>query len=136
MMLWILVPLIALTGFWYALWRMSARSRAECFLLSLLGAAFFVAGSTEVLSLFGRIDPVSIRALWSAAALVTVCAAVVVWLRPARPRLPDVTGSVSWVEAGSMALIALTTGLIAIVSPPNNVDSLTYHMPRIMHWMQ
>ncbi len=32
--------------------------------------------------------------------------------------------------------IALTIGLIAITAPPNNWDSMTYHMPRVVHWIQ
>lgn len=35
-----------------------------------------------------------------------------------------------------VAFIALTVGLIAIVAPPNNWDSMTYHMPRVVHWIQ
>lgn len=33
-------------------------------------------------------------------------------------------------------LIVLVTGLIAVISPPNNGDSLVYHMSRVMHWVQ
>ncbi|MCL2930746.1 MAG: hypothetical protein MGG11_00090 [Trichodesmium sp. MAG_R03] len=29
-----------------------------------------------------------------------------------------------------------TIGLIAMVAPPNNWDSMTYHMSRVVHWMQ
>ena len=35
-----------------------------------------------------------------------------------------------------IGLIVALTGLTAIVAPPNNWDSLTYHMSRIMHWIQ
>lgn len=35
-----------------------------------------------------------------------------------------------------VAFIALAVGLIAIIAPPNNWDSMTYHMPRIVHWIQ
>ncbi len=33
-------------------------------------------------------------------------------------------------------IIILTTGLIALVAPPNSFDSMNYHMSRIMHWIQ
>lgn len=35
-----------------------------------------------------------------------------------------------------VAFITLTVGLTAIIAPPNNWDSMTYHMPRIVHWIQ
>ncbi len=36
----------------------------------------------------------------------------------------------------SVAFITLTVGLIAVVAPSNNVDSLDYHLPRVAHWIQ
>ena len=35
-----------------------------------------------------------------------------------------------------VGLLALISGTIAIVSPPNTWDSMTYHMSRVMHWIQ
>jgi len=35
-----------------------------------------------------------------------------------------------------MAFIVTCVGLIALVSPPNNWDSMTYHMSRVVHWIQ
>lgn len=35
-----------------------------------------------------------------------------------------------------IAFIAATTGLIALVAPPNNWDSMSYHMARVVHWIQ
>ena len=34
-----------------------------------------------------------------------------------------------------IALIFAATGLTAILSPPNNWDSMTYHLPRVMNWI-
>ena len=35
-----------------------------------------------------------------------------------------------------VAFITLAVGLIAVVAPSNNVDSLDYHLPRVVHWIQ
>jgi hypothetical protein len=35
-----------------------------------------------------------------------------------------------------LALVAIVTGVIAIVVPPNMYDLLTYHMTRVLHWIQ
>ena len=37
---------------------------------------------------------------------------------------------------GSIFFIAFITFLIAIISPPNNWDSMTYHMSRVQYWIQ
>ena len=36
---------------------------------------------------------------------------------------------------GVVALVVIA-GLTAIVAPPNTYDSMTYHLPRVMHWIQ
>lgn len=35
-----------------------------------------------------------------------------------------------------ISLIFAAIGLIAVISPPNNWDSMTYHMSRVVHWIQ
>ncbi len=35
-----------------------------------------------------------------------------------------------------MFLIVASIGLIAFLAPPNNTDSMTYHMSRVAHWVQ
>lgn len=36
----------------------------------------------------------------------------------------------------SISAIVITVGLIALVAPPNNWDSMVYHMSRVFHWIQ
>ena len=35
-----------------------------------------------------------------------------------------------------MLIIISVIAIIAFISPPNTADTLTYHMPRVMHWQQ
>lgn len=35
-----------------------------------------------------------------------------------------------------IALMITLVGFVAWISPPNNWDSMTYHMSRVMHWIQ
>ena len=37
---------------------------------------------------------------------------------------------------GGVAFIVVTIGLIALIAPPNTWDSMTYHMSRVVHWIQ
>ncbi len=49
--------------------------------------------------------------------------------------LPDLSTFDIILLAGC-ALIATLIALIAWIAPPNSYDSMTYHMPRVMHWIQ
>ncbi len=37
---------------------------------------------------------------------------------------------------GGIVVIIVLVGLVAVIAPPNNWDSMTYHMARVMHWIQ
>jgi len=49
-----------------------------------------------------------------------------------RPQLPPFCGFLCVV----VALLVVTLGVIGLLAPPNEWDSMTYHLPRVMHWSQ
>ena len=33
-------------------------------------------------------------------------------------------------------MLSLLLGIVALTAPPNTWDSMTYHMPRVEHWIE
>jgi Dolichyl-phosphate-mannose-protein mannosyltransferase len=111
-------------------WRMAALAAAV-----LEGAVMVV--FTEALSLLGALNASGMLAVWVA------LSGFLAW-RVWRDR-----GSVAWghpltVWPGGVdgflllsvgALIGLL-GVLAVITPPNTYDSMTYHMSRVVHWIQ
>jgi hypothetical protein len=55
--------------------------------------------------------------------------------RPRRPTLPPL-GAVTWLMMAGLVVIAALTLTVALVSPPNNWDSQSYHLPKVEQWAQ
>ncbi|WP_222426936.1 ArnT family glycosyltransferase [Hyella patelloides] len=104
----------------------------------------FIVTTTEILSLVSLFNFVAILLAWSLfnlGLLVTI-----VRQKYHRETIADLTKAIyllpqqlSWFLAslllGIIIVIALI-GVIAVVAPPNTWDSMTYHMSRVMHWIQ
>jgi hypothetical protein len=115
--------------------------------LALVRAAVVVAGYAVVLvEVLSAVDALTLPALltgWSVAALTLFAAAVRRYRHEGRRRDPRAGLRASWAAATpaertmSVALVGLVIAelLVALVSPPNNFDSQTYHLPKIEHWV-
>lgn len=108
---------------------------------SILAAAviwgFLLTVITEALSALGALSYPTILASWllSGAALVVLY----LWFYMGKGLISESVRPL----AGAPLLFVLPigfivslTGLIAFVAPPNNYDSLTYHLGRVVHWVQ
>ena len=140
----ILLPALTFLGAFLVLVAIqSERTETSC-RLAFLQAAGFVAAylvlSTELLSLFGALNRAWTALLW----LVGLAAFFAVawryrWLSVGLRAFMQSIRSLGRFEIVSTAAFALIVGLlflVAILSPPNNTDSLLYHMSRVTHWAQ
>ncbi|HBA89441.1 MAG TPA: hypothetical protein DCZ75_16090 [Geobacter sp.] len=108
----------------------------ESFITSATVTAVYVVLSTELLSRFNAVAKTPVLVCWSAYLLLLVA-----W-RYCSKGAPDTNRCAATTTLYQKTLLALlicvvgTAGIVAIVAAPNNFDSLTYHLPRVMHWIQ
>lgn len=132
--LWGLAPLLVFGVIFIELIR-RGRNAVEAFLQSSLLWAGLVWVAGNLLSFAGALTPSGLRVFWLVAAGAGLIfnrrrgvISRIVW-----PRGLD--GS----ERCLLAVAAIVFGLVAIralVSPPNTVDVLNYHLPRQVRWLQ
>jgi hypothetical protein len=90
---------------------------------------------TEFLSLFTALNRPSLAAGW---VILAITAGMLLFrtgliLKP--PEVPTLSRTDKFLVIVIVGILTCTF-VIAVVSPPNNNDSLTYHMSRVMHWLQ
>jgi hypothetical protein len=105
------------------------------FIVAFLYFCIYVCFLTETLGFLKILTPLSISFGW-----ISYNAALFIFLVRLHKkckiqiRMPQIL-PFQW-EYGVLAIILSVTFIIAIVYPPNNWDSMTYHLPRIEHWLQ
>lgn len=113
-------------------------NRREALLLGCVFVGAWIAVVTEALSLFGVLRFWPLVSAWIAACVAL--AAATGWrpvVRAFELRLPG--ARLSRIEKTMVAYLCallFLTALLAAVAPPNTWDSMTYHMSRVMHWVQ
>lgn len=116
----------------------------KAILSALLIVGIFIVATTEILSLVYWLNFVAVLLAWSSfnlGLLVTIICqkyyrGIITALTKAIYLLPQ---QLSWFLAslllGIISILAIV-GIIALVAPPNTWDSMTYHMSRVVHWIQ
>jgi hypothetical protein len=119
-------------------WRLS-------FLLATIAWGALLAVGTESLSVGTALNSMGVRLWWL---LCNACLWSGLFLSRRKSTAPapwnfanELASFAAWpTDAGLMlgaaALFAAFLGGIALLTPSNNWDSLTYHLARVMHWLQ
>ncbi len=109
-------------------------------LQTVLIAGVFIALQSEILSLFHLLSPPFVAGAWLLALLVSAWLGWRMgWLQRGVKRLADDIHSMSRftiIVMAAFSLICLLLLVIVVIAPANNMDSLLYHMSRVMHWAQ
>jgi len=117
----------------------------EGFLKSALIHGLVIAVSTELLSFSRNLSQSWVVLLWLLMAAIHV--GLLLWgirqgrytgamfNQPVRSAWDEMSGLDRGATIATGVILLLTLS-VALLAPPNNHDSLTYHMPRVMHWIQ
>jgi hypothetical protein len=94
---------------------------------------------TEILSLFEMITFPAILGMWILFCVIGISCLIYLFLMKRKLPVVNITEKFSWLNRLILIVIIFilaTTLVIAVSAPPNNYDSLTYHMARVAHWIQ
>ncbi|NLO90696.1 MAG: hypothetical protein GX410_01720 [Elusimicrobia bacterium] len=116
-----------------------ARCWRQCLLCGALFGGLLLFAGTEFLGFFKILAPGPVALYW-----LLVCAGIGLAVFQRRERLVGQFSAPSWppleltekLLLASVAVIALLALAQSIIAPPNNWDSMSYHLPRVMHWRQ
>jgi hypothetical protein len=133
----VILPVLSLPVLWAIFHKRLCNWRSS-FLAACIVWAAYVVTVTELLSAFHAITLAAVLAAWLVGLVVVLVVAARLLGDPRslwqEQHLPDFS-AFEWFVLAGCAFIAAVTALISVVAAPNAFDSLTYHLPKVMHWI-
>ncbi|BDA75708.1 hypothetical protein CAL7716_098740 [Calothrix sp. PCC 7716] len=133
----LILPIIALTFLYCIFYNLNNRNNSwrQSIISSTVIWGLIVTAITESLSWFNLISFESLFGAWFAIDIVIITFyfqltnqnSNIINLK--QPKL-------STLLLSGVGFIIVSTGLIGLVAPPNHWNSMNYHMPRVVHWIQ
>lgn len=119
----------------------------DCFIFAVITFGFFIFVLIEGLSILHLLERTALIISWMIISLIGFCCFV--WLRISRTGWNraifnfkdwEIQNLILTPEKSIFIILILfqlvTLMMVAYVYPPNNWDSMTYHMSRVVHWQQ
>jgi hypothetical protein len=121
----------------FACFNKKSNSWRRAFLSASLIWGLIVVVTTELLSLFTLLAFIPLASCWAAIDIVLL----ILFIYSKEPSKINKKPLMSWLKSfpfifGWLSLTIIFIGIIAFVAPPNTADSMTYHMARVVHWIQ
>jgi 4-amino-4-deoxy-L-arabinose transferase-like glycosyltransferase len=109
-------------------------------LLTFVSVGTLIALSTEGLSLMRGLTLQGLLIFW----VIVDGLLFVIFRQQGKRKVAPALAPESWQQWSpfyqglliSLIVIGIAIGLTALISPPNNFDSMTYHLGRMVHWIQ
>lgn len=129
-----------------AFYRKSQHSFRRSLLTAAIGTFLFIAVSTELLSVFNLVNAIAIKLVWAIFNFgliltfrhlckrqdISMRDVADVWLASSKSFFSQMGRLTNVIM---LSLLGLTF-IVAVVAPPNNMDSLAYHLSRLGYWIQ
>ncbi|MCL1948035.1 MAG: hypothetical protein FWF51_12935 [Chitinivibrionia bacterium] len=131
----IFASVILLSAFALSFLNLYAKTKKiyETFVKTLLLYSVFIVFTAEILGFFKILKFGVILTVW----LLFLCFQLYVYLSKNKRMEFGFPKTITFnFETSVLLLILAITFFIAAIYPPNNYDSMTYHIPRIEHWIQ
>jgi len=121
-------------------WIPESKDGRTCLLMTSIFLGTLVTVITEGLSLVKGISSLWVTVAWVIALTMSIG---VGWFSGSFQRAwasirlkRDAFAPTEWLILLGILTIVIALAIVAWISPPNTTDSLLYHMPRVIHWIQ
>jgi hypothetical protein len=110
--------------------------------LALIVWGVLVTFITEITSVFRLLTFGSLLLIWLLIDITLICIYSRLYRKNKKKFINlDFNVTYKWsfcstLQLGSLITIVVIIGLTALIAPPNTWDSMTYHMSRVVHWIQ